>query len=101
MSPLNSNGLPPYYFQSQHDNLPCFPVTTQKFGSGTDKGEHILDDLLAERDSFGKDDSSSSLQLGNNNINVPPSVTLVVLSDPNSTSIFDPSLLRLVINEAV
>ena len=80
-----------------------FPGNHKRFESGgvTDKGERILDDLLTERDSFGKDDSSSPLQLGNNNINVPPSVTLLVLSAPNSTSIFDPSLLRLVANEAV
>ena len=70
-------------------------------GSGADKGERILDALLTEMDSFGKDDSSSSLQLGKNNINVPPSVTILVLSVTNPPSILDPSLLSPVVNDAV
>ena len=70
-------------------------------GSGTDKGERILDALLSEMDSFGKDDSYSSLQLGKNNTNVPPSVTLLlVVSATNRPSILDPTLLRPVVNEA-
>ena len=52
-------------------------------------------------DSFGKDYSSSSLQLGKNNINVPPSVTILVLSVTNPPSILDPSLLSPVVNDAV
>ena len=50
-------------------------------------------------DSFGKDYSFSSLQLGNNNINVPPSVTLLVLSATNCPSILEPALLRPEVNE--
>ena len=59
-----------------------FPGNHKRFESGgvTDKGERILDDLLTEIYNFGKDNSSLSLQLENNNINVPPSVTLLVLS---------------------
>ena len=43
-----------------------FTGNHQKIGSGggTDKGERIIDALLTEMDSFDKDDSSSSLQLG-------------------------------------
>ena len=80
-----------------------FPGNYKKIGSGSgaDKGERILDALLTEMDSFGKDDSSSSLQLGKNNINVPPSVTILVLSVTNPPSILDPSLLRPVVNDAV
>ena len=51
-------------------------------------------------DSFGKDDFSSSLQLGKNNINIPPSVVLLVLSVTNRPSILDPALLRSLVNEA-
>ena len=80
-----------------------FPGNYKKIGSGSgaDKGERILDALLTEMDSFGKDDSSSSLQLGKNNINVPPSVTILVLSVTNPPSILDPSLLSPVVNDAV
>ena len=80
-----------------------FPGNYKKIGSGSgaDKGERILDALLTEMDSFGKDDSFSSLQLGKNNINVPPSVTILVLSVTNPPSILDPSLLSPVVNDAV
>ena len=50
-------------------------------------------------DSFGKDDSSSSLQLGKNNINVPPSVTPLVLFAMNCPSILNPTFLRPLVNE--
>ena len=80
-----------------------FPGNYKKIGSGSgaDKGERILDPLLTKMDSLGKDDSSSSLQLGKNNINVPPSVTILVLSVTNPPSILDPSLLSPVVNDAV
>jgi len=68
-------------------------------GGGTDEGDHILDVLLTEIDTFGKDDYSSSLKLGKNNINVPPSVTLLVLSAMNRPSILVPALLRPIVNE--
>ena len=68
-------------------------------GGGTDEGERILNAVLTEIDSFGKDNYSSSLQLGKNNINVPPSITLLVLSAMIRPSILDPALLRSVVNE--
>ena len=80
-----------------------FPSNNKKIGSegGADKVERILDTLLTEMDSFGKDDFSSSLQLGKNNINVPPPVTILLLSATNRPYILDPSLLRPVVNDAV
>ena len=66
---------------------------------GTDEGERILNSLLTKIDSFDKDDYYSSLQLRKNNINVPLSVTILVLSAMNDPSILDPALLRPVVNE--
>ena len=68
-------------------------------GGGTDESERNLDTLLTEMDSFDKDDSSSSLQLGKNNADVLPPVILLVLSATNRPVILNPVLLCPVVNE--
>ena len=68
---------------------------------GTDKGERIFDALLIEMNSFGKDDSSLSLQLRKNNVNVPPTVILLVLAATNRPYYFNLVLLRPGVHEAV
>ena len=51
--------------------------------------------------SFGKDDSSLSLQLQKNNVNVPPPVTLLVLAAMNRPYYSNLVLLRPGVDEAV